>query len=176
MYSVAQPSLQHFAFFGGRMRSRSLPALIVFVALCCSMMFAQTTTGDMRGTVTDPTGAVVPGATVTVTNTDTGKVTRTVKTNGSGQYTAPLLEVATYSVTVEAQGFKKYVQSGIPLNVADRLTVDAKLATGAASDTVNVEAEAVQVNTQYAQAERLISCVQVRKHTLNNRNYVQLVL
>ena len=44
------------------MRSRSLPALIVFVALCCSMMFAQTTTGDMRGTVTDPAGAVVPGA------------------------------------------------------------------------------------------------------------------
>ena len=151
----------------------------LFVAGLCAGLIgtaaAQEITGQIRGTVTDSSGAVVPNATVVVTNTDRNQVVRTVQTNSTGDYVAPLLPVGRYSVTVTASGFKKFVTNEIALNVSDRLLVDASLQTGGAGETVNVEAAPIAVNLQNSSVEGLITGVQVRELPLNNRNYEQLI-
>src|SRR5262249_51649354 len=136
---------------------------------------AQEVTGQIRGTVTDATGAVVPNAVVTVTNLDRNQVIRSLHTNAAGEFVAPLLPVGKYSVSVEAPGFKKYTKTGIDLNVSDRLVVDAALQAGASGETVNVEAAPVEVNLQSSVVEGLITGTQVRELPLNNRNYEQLI-
>src|SRR4051812_25755478 len=98
---------------------------------------AQTTTGSIVGTVTDTTGAVVSNAGVTITNVDTGITTKTV-TDSSGNYVVTPLQVGHYSVTVEAQGFKKSVNGGITLNVQDRIGVNVVLEVGQITETVEV--------------------------------------
>ena len=94
--------------------------------------FAQKITATIRGTVTDTTGGVVPGANVTVRGEDTG-VTRSTVTNSSGVYSFPELQVGSYTVEVAISGFKTSVVKGIALNVADDRGVDVKLETGRAS-------------------------------------------
>src|SRR5204863_10161943 len=93
-------------------------ALITISATVC----AQNVTGQISGTVKDPTGAVVPNATITVTNTDQVAAVRTVTTSAGGDFSAPLLPVGRYSLTVEAPGFQKSSHTGIVGNVNDRLT------------------------------------------------------
>jgi hypothetical protein len=138
------------------------------------LAFGQAITGTIRGTVTDSSGAVVPNATVSVVNTET-KLTRTVQTDGSGEFSAPLLAIGHYDVVIEVSGFSKYQKTGLVLNANDRLTVDTQLKTGSTSETVNVEANPVQVNLQNASVEGLIDGTQIRQLPLNNRNYEQLV-
>jgi hypothetical protein len=155
-----------------------LSVLLVVVGLLaglCGVATGQEITGQIRGTVSDASGAVLPNATVVVTNTDRNQIVRTLQTDAAGQYVAPLLPVGRYSVTVEANGFKKSVTTDIVLNVSDRLLVDASLQTGAASETVTVEASPVEVNLQNSAVEGLITGAQVRELPLNNRNYEQLV-
>jgi len=142
--------------------------------LCCAM-FAQVTTGSIAGTVKDPQGAVVPNASVTLINTDKNAVIRTVKTSGGGEFTAPLLPIGTYSLTVEAPGFQKYAQRGIVLNVSDHLTFFPVLTLGSTTQTVSVEAVAGQVNLQSVQASAIIEGTQIRELALNGRNWEQLV-
>ena len=103
--------------------------------------WAQNTTGSIVGTVTDPSGAVVPGATVTLSNTDTNVVARVVKTDDSGNYSAPLLPIGHYSVTVEAPGFAKWVQKDIELNVNAKRTVNAQVQVSAMAEQVVVKAQ-----------------------------------
>ncbi|HXJ42052.1 MAG TPA: carboxypeptidase-like regulatory domain-containing protein, partial [Bryobacteraceae bacterium] len=93
--------------------------------------FAQEAT--LVGTVTDPSGAAVPNATITITNTDTG-VSRTLATSGDGQYVAPGLLNGRYTVKVAVSGFKAAEQSGITLQVGDRSRVDFKLQVGSAQE------------------------------------------
>lgn len=155
-----------------------LSVLLVVVGLLaglCGVAAGQEITGQIRGTVTDASGAVLPNATVIVTNIDRNQAVRTLQTDAAGQYVAPLLPVGRYSVTVEANGFKKSVTTDIVLNVSDRLVVDASLQTGAASETVSVEASPIEVNLQNSAVEGLITGAQVRELPLNNRNYEQLV-
>ncbi|MBZ5629603.1 MAG: carboxypeptidase-like regulatory domain-containing protein, partial [Acidobacteriia bacterium] len=78
-----------------------------FVLLLAATAWGQVTTGLIAATVKDASGAVVPNATVTLTNTDTNVVVRTVKTGGGGEFTAPLLPIGHYSLSVEAGGFQK---------------------------------------------------------------------
>ena len=115
----------------------SVLRLVVFVLCSMAPVFAQTTTGSIVGTVTDPSGAVVSNAAVTVTNMDTNISTRTT-TDSSGNYVVTPLPVGRYSVSVEAPGFKKSVSSNITLNVQDRVRVDSVLTVGELSDTVEV--------------------------------------
>src|SRR4051794_36103225 len=147
----------------------SLACLLLALPL---LAFGQAITGTIRGTVTDSSGAVVPNATVNVVNTET-KITRTVQTNGSGEFAAPLLSIGHYDVVIEGAGFTKYQKTGLVLNANDRLTVDAQLKTGSNTETVNVEANPVQVNLQNAAVEGLVDGTQVRQLPLNNRNYEQ---
>jgi hypothetical protein len=157
------------------MRIRNLLILLLGVLLGAFALQAQEITGQIRGTVTDASGAVVPNAVVIVTDTDTNQVIRSLHSGQAGDYVAPLLPVGHYAVSVEAAGFKRYVKSGIVLNVSDRLTEDAVLQTGAASETVTVEAEPMQVNLESSVSEGLIEGKQVLELPLGNRNYEQLV-
>src|SRR6266568_6105561 len=157
------------------MRIKFLLAFLLGALLGASSLLAQEITGQIRGTVKDATGAVVPNAVVTVTNTDTKQVIRSLHSDQAGEYVAPLLPVGHYAVSVEATGFKKYVKSEIVLNVSDRLTADAVMQTGAASETITVEAEPMQVNLESSVVEGLIEGKQVLDLPLNNRNYEQLV-
>ena len=155
-----------------RLRVTATLALLLFV---CLPVFAQQTTGTIVGAVTDTSGAVVRKATVTVTNLDTNAVVRTVTTNDAGEYAAPLLPVGHYSVQVASGGFKTSTKTGVELNVNDRLSVNIALSPGNAQETINVEANANQVETQSATSQGLITGTQVRELALSARNYEELV-
>ena len=114
----------------------SLTGLLLSPAL-----FGQSDRGIITGTVTDPSGAVIAGASVAATNSATGVSTRTVSASG-GNYTISLLRVGTYDVTAEQTGFKKYVHSGITLEVGQTLSLDIQLQVGARTETVQVTAQA----------------------------------
>src|ERR1035437_3148699 len=101
---------------------------------------AQTVTGSVRGTVTDPSGAVVAGATVAVTNTGTGVTTNTV-TDKSGLYSVGFLVLGNYTVTATAPGFETASVGPFIVQVDQIVTADAKLEVGPASTTVNVQAD-----------------------------------
>jgi hypothetical protein len=152
-----------------------VPALMLVVLALVFSVAAQEITGTILGTVKDPSGAVIPNATVTVLNTDKNVVIRTVTSNTEGEYNAPLLPIGHYTLTVSAPGFKKTLQKDITLNVSDRLTFPIVLQVGGAETEVTVEANALQVEQQSATASGLINGTQVRELSLNNRNYEQLV-
>src|SRR4030095_11816753 len=96
--------------------------------------------GAIEGTVTDESGAVLPGVVVTVTNVDTGE-TRSVVASDRGVYRPPLLPLGAYRVSAELQGFKKYDRAGISLSAGQVAVVDVKLAVGAVTETVSVTAD-----------------------------------
>ncbi len=149
--------------------------LIALFSCFCLTAPAQEITGSIAGTVKDSQGAVIPNATVTLTNTDKNAVIRTVNTGANGEFSAPLLPIGHYSLTVDSAGFEKFTQQNIVLNVGDHLTFFPVLAVGSATQTVSVEAAANQVNLQSAQASGLITGTQVRELALNGRNWEQLV-
>src|SRR3954463_13197856 len=155
------------------MRRCLISALFVFFA--CSLLVSQETTGTIVGTVKESTGAILPNATVTVTNTDRNAVIRTVKTNSDGNYVAALLPVGHYSVSIAAPGFKTSTTNNLQLNVSDRLAVNATLAAGQVSEVVNVEAPALLVDTQSAAATGLIDGTQIKELALSARNYEEMV-
>jgi len=159
----------------GKIRKAAFAILLTCIALVAIPVAAQEITGTIVGIVRDSNGAVVAGATVTIRNTDKNIVARTVTANQEGSYTAPFLLAGHYSVTVEANGFKKWIKTDIELNVNDRTAIDATLEPGAVSEQVQVTASAVQIETQTATASGLVSSVEVRELPLNNRNFIQLV-
>lgn len=149
-------------------------ACALVLACCASSLVAQEITGTILGTVTDATGAAVAGATVTITDVDRGAVVRTINTDDSGAYSAPLLPVGNYEVAVEAPNFKRYVESSIKLDVNQRRTIDAAMEAGNVNEVVTVESDPVQVELSSPVAGNVISGTQVRELSLNNRNFVQL--
>lgn len=153
----------------------------LFLLAGCVLLFAviaaaQNTTGMILGTVLDSSGASIADAAITITNQDQNVVVRSLSTDANGQYVAPQLPVGRYSVTVEMKGFKKAVRAGLTLNVNDKLGVNFTLEPGVVTDTVTVQADALQVDTQSAAATGLINGTQLRELSLNSRNYAQLVL
>ncbi|MBO0858826.1 MAG: carboxypeptidase regulatory-like domain-containing protein, partial [Chloracidobacterium sp.] len=152
----------------------SLLALLL-VGFITPLALAQDITGSIVGLVKDSGGASIAGAMVTIKDTDKNVVVRTVTTNSEGAYSAPLLPVGHYSVTVEASNFKKFSRTNIELNVDARLTVDATLEVGQVTELVQVESGALQVELQTATQSGLISGAEVRELPLNNRNYLQLL-
>src|SRR5262249_11347062 len=112
---------------------------------------------------------------VTITATAQGIVLRTLQTNEVGIYSATLLPVGTYSVTVEAPGFTKAKLEGIGLNANDKYSADFKLEVGGVTEEVTVEAPPLQVELQTAQISSLISGTRVRELALNNRHFAQLL-
>ena len=135
---------------------------------------AQTTNGIFTGTVTDPQGASVANADVAITNLGTNATT-TAKTNAEGLYRIPELPVGTYKFTVSGTGFKKAVKSGIYIGAGAIERVDFKLELGAQTDTVVVEAGAVQVQTEDSRLFETIGAGQVANLPLNGRNVFDLI-
>lgn len=146
-------------------------ALATFLLLFTVQGFAQEAT--IVGTVTDPTGAAVPNASITLTDNDTG-VTRTLPTSNDGQYVAPDLPIGHYTVRATASGFKVAEQKNMTLAVGDRLRVDFKLQVGSAQEQVTVEANAVAVQTDTGEQSNVITGQQVTQLATNGRSLYEL--
>src|SRR5207302_1569596 len=112
-------------------------ALLTISLLFCLTLpiMGQETTGTILGTVTDSSGAVLPGAAVTITNTDKNAVIRKLNSSKDGSFVAPLLPIGHYSVTVEAKGFKAVTRSNIELNIRDQYRVDSALSPGSVAES-----------------------------------------
>src|ERR671913_1295268 len=132
------------------MKRRSLSALALTAALLLTLAaaaaHAQGTASRVTGVVTDPSGAVVPGATVTLRN-DATKVSFSTETTSTGQYSFESVQVGVYTVEVERQGFKKFSSPGNQVNVNQPATVDVRLEVGDVADVVTVQAAAELVQT-----------------------------
>ena len=152
--------------------------LLLLLVLCLSVpagLWAQKDTGTIAGTVTDPSGAVVPGAKVVVKDVDRGGAF-TTQTNQSGEYVASPLMVGHYTVTVEHSGFKKAVSQAISLDVQQRAVVDVKLQLGQASEAVEVTGAAPLLETQTSELGQVVNARQASNLPLNGRNFAQLAL
>jgi len=152
----------------------------IALVLCCSfiapaVVFGQVGTGSITGTVTDSSGGVVSGASVTVKNTQTGIVTP-VTANSQGRYVAPDLIVGTYDVQAQMRGFQTQVHSGIVLTVGSNAVVDFSLPVGQVSETVTVEGATTQVETTSAAISALVAPQQMQDLPLNGRDFEQLIL
>ncbi len=134
--------------------------------------FAQQAT--IVGTVTDPSGSVVPNVEITATHVETGQV-RHAKANDAGQYTLPDLPIGHYNIKAEAAGFSAAQQNGIVLNVADRARIDFDMKMGTTSETITVEANAVRVQTDSGEISGVITGKQVTQLATNGRSIYTLV-
>jgi hypothetical protein len=149
------------------------PTLFFLSFLWGTVARAQNT-ADIVGTVTDPTGATVPNAKVTLKNFSTN-VTRTMQTGVSGDYAFTLLQVGTYSVTVEATGFKTFTAPTVTVATGDRARVDAHLEVGATAQSVTVQAEAIALQTDSATVGGLLTSRATQDLPTNGRNVITLV-
>jgi len=138
-----------------------------------SYAHAQTVTARIKGSVTDPSGAVVPNVAVTVTNTQTGVVSTTTS-NSAGDYIFPALAIGTYDIKVAAPGFKGFSATGIILNIDQEFIEAIKLTLGSSSDTVSVEADGVQVNTTDMQLSNIVDSHQITELPLIGRAFTNL--
>ena len=148
-----------------------LSAFTVFVAPCIS--FGQTVNASLTGTVTDATGAVVPGTTVTATNTATGVSTKTTS-DPSGNYNLPSLPAGTYSVKFQKEGFTESVVNGVILQVDQHATLDTALKVGSVAQQVEVTTQVPIVNTESASVGTVIDTTQVVDLPLNLRQFGSL--
>jgi len=155
-----------------------LRKLLVYLLFCACFFWASTlaaqTTTTLYGTVTDKSGAVVPGAKVTATNTGTNQA-RTGQTNAEGEYRFDFLPIGNYSVEVESQGFKKFVQKAVVLQVNVTQRVDAALDVGTMTEEVDVTGTAPLVNTENAQIGRTVEHTEITTLPIVNRNVYTLL-
>jgi hypothetical protein len=134
---------------------------------------AQTNKGEIAGTVKDANGAVVPGASVTITKVDTS-AERKVTSGDAGEYNAPLLDIGTYKVTATKQGFQTTTNENIVLQTNDRVRVDLELKPGDVSGVVTVTAAAPLVETESSNRGAVITGREVTELPLSGRNFTQL--
>ena len=149
--------------------------LVVFalLALTCSG-FAQVQNGQLTGTVSDPSGAAIANANVTVTNPATNFSSSTTS-NAGGNYTVREIPVGTYRVTVEAAGFKTVTNTGVQVNAGTIGHVDAKMLVGQKTEIVEVTGALAQVNTEDSKLATTISSTQINNLPLNGRNVFDLM-
>ena len=150
-------------------------ALALILTVFGMTAVAQEVTGTISGTITDGSGAVLSGATVTLINTDRNATVRAMVTNKEGFYSATSLPLGTYTVKVEAGGFKTDSLTGLILHVDDKLTVNRHLTVGSTDQTVTVIADALNINLEDATVAGLINGTQTRELVLSTRNYEQLL-
>src|SRR5262245_45919216 len=156
-------------------KSTRLFAGLSIATVCAALVIAQTNRGGISGTVFDKTGAVGPGAVVTITNVGTNRSQR-LTTSEEGAYTAPALEPVVYSITVEAQGFKKAAVNNIKVDTAVTATVNITLEPGQVETIVNIVAEGALINAESGTPGQTITERQIRDLPLNNRSVLDLVL
>src|ERR1700722_11028166 len=149
-----------------------LAGAFLFLAMPAS---AQLPTGTILGVVKDSSGAVVPGAAVTIQSSETNQ-TRNVVTDSSGAYRVNALPVGHYDIKIEHAGFKTETQTGLNLEVGQEAVIDISLQVGSAAQTVQVTGEAQQVNTTNSSLGTVVSEQTMSDLPLNGRNYNDLTL
>jgi hypothetical protein len=149
--------------------------LLALSLLLAVPLAAQVGRGSIQGTISDSSGAVVAGANVTILNVGTNAAFTTV-TSAEGYYSAPTLAVGNYTVSVEKQGFKRAVRTGIVLQVDQRAQVDVTLDVGGVTESVQVQAEAPLVDTGGASIGKVVENRRVVELPLNGRNALALTL
>ena len=147
-------------------------AVSLSIAFGAASAFAQST-ATVAGTVTDPTGAVVPGAQVTAHSNGTG-IDRTVPTDGAGLYTIPALEPGDYRIQVTAQGFGNFVVKSLRLEVDQNTTINARLGLESAGETVQVDSTAGLIDAQTITVGQVIGQRTVQQIPLNGRHFLDL--
>lgn len=154
--------------------SRTWPAVLAILAVVGTMLFtsgkaaAQEFRGTISGTVTDTSGAVIPGAAVTAREVRTGTVAHTT-TDGAGDYTIPFLLPGQYELTVTARGFQKLVHSNVPLSAQDHLVVPLQLNIGSVAQTVTVTGAPPLLDTANASVGQVIETSSVENMPINGR-------
>ncbi|BDC48797.1 hypothetical protein F183_A11130 [Bryobacterales bacterium F-183] len=148
------------------------------VALCYALLATATlvsaqTLGDISGEVKDPTGAILPGAAVTITNSATN-ASRSTVTNDAGLYAFPALQPGLYNITAELKGFKKYSQNGIELQVQGNLRVDIAMTVGDVSEILEVTAQGALLATENATVGTVVEQKRIVELPINGRNYLSL--
>ena len=161
----------------GLPRKKSLVGLIWLVALCVLLpirLSAQSFYGSIVGTVTDASGAIIPGATVAVTNTGTSERVK-VQTDAGGKYSIVNMVPADYKVEIEKAGFKRFAREHVPVQVGAVVRVDSALEIGNVSETVVVSTEAPLLQTDSSSVNQEVEGAVVQQMPLNGRNVMNLV-
>jgi outer membrane receptor protein involved in Fe transport len=162
------------------LKNREVLVAGVLICFCLDLMpthaFGQVAgTASISGRVTDASGAAVPAAAVTIRDTDTS-VSQTVNTDEQGRYLVPDLPIGPYQITAAKPGFQNATHTGVTLTVGSAPVVDFQLKVGQATQTVNVSAEAAQVQTTTSAVSSLVNQTQMRELPLNGRDFEQLIL
>lgn len=146
--------------------------LLFFGLIAAASLLAQGSV-TIYGTVTDASGSLIPGTTVRILQVETGQV-RSVVSNERGDYVATQLPIGAYSISAERQGFKKFVQTGIRVQVDENRQVPITLQIGDVAESVTVEAESVQVETRTGTLKEVIDSKRIIELPLNGRNALDL--
>jgi hypothetical protein len=150
-----------------------LLTLIALLLLPVMILGQTATSGQIAGSVTDQSGAVVPDALVTITQVETG-TKRTINTSEDGNYVFANLPIGVYRLSVTKTGFKETAVSNVVVNVSSITRQDISLQTGAINEVVNITADTVQIETQSGTVGEVVTGEQVRELPLNGRSFVQL--
>jgi hypothetical protein len=150
-------------------------ASLVLVLLVATFAVAQSNQGTLEGTVQDPSGAVVAGAALTMTNTATGAAFST-QSDADGIYRFAVLPVGAYDLKVQKAGFGDVTRQGLQINVGAKVSYDVKLAVSGAAETVNVSAEAPVLETTRTHVSTTVDATAVRDLPVNGRNFLDFVL
>lgn len=153
---------------------RPVLSLTAAVLVLSSLALAQSNNQTITGTVTDASGAVLPGVSITVVNDGTG-LTRSVVTNESGVYTVPQIPIGSYRVEAELPGFRKEIRRGVTLQVDQRARIDLQLEVGQVTEVVEVTGQAPLIQTEDASIGSVIDHQKVVELPLNGRNFESLV-
>ena len=161
-------------FPGSLARRFSAAGLVIGFLLCSTLLLAQTTvgTGSIVGTVTDQSGAVVGGAKVAIINVATAQAIE-LTSNNSGYFSSGALSPGNYKVTVSSKGFST-LATNTSVQVGNTSTVNARLALGQESQTIEVQATQVQVNTEQAEVQGVLNSAQIENLPVNGRNFLDL--
>ncbi len=149
--------------------------LLLFLLAAAVWLYGQAGTGTISGTVADQSGAMLPGAKITVTNTSNGFVRSTLSA-ASGDYSIPGLLPGTYDVAVEAPAFKRSVQSGIVLQVDQNARIDVRLEVGTVAEVIEVTGQTALLQTEQSSVGAVVDHQKIVDFPLNGRNFVQLGL
>src|ERR1700732_3727090 len=150
-----------------------LPMIFAIGAIFASHAHAQISGATLSGTITDPSGAVVPQTTIAIKNVATG-ITRSNTTSAAGYYSAPNLLPGIYEVRAEAQGFTSKLQTGVNLTVGEQQVLNFTLQVGQMSQTVEVNTEAPNVDLASSTISAVVSSTTVRELPLNGRSWTDL--
>ncbi len=151
----------------------ALIAPILLLVTAFAPVYAQEYRGLILGRVTDPSGAVIPGALITAKGP---QQTYTVNTNASGDFTIPFVQPGTYDVTAEATGFKKELRAGVVIDVSHKINLNFSLQVGSVAEEVTVAADSVLLNTADASGGTVIDSEKVQNLPLNGRQIYMLLL